>query len=392
MDNILDPSWNKFEPSMKSKLRLLFILLMLAAGVHPVWGQGMQFFRISGPAATTIGAFRSDGTLVWTNAQPGTNYIVQTVAAVPGGTDWVDYVQLPVTNTINTNQIVSFDPPAGMVFIPAGSFTMGDTLDGDTNAVPTNVYVSSFYMDTNLVSYGEWQAVYDWATTNGYAFDDAGSGKGTNYPVSEINWYDAVKWANARSQLAGLTPVYYTDTNLTQVYTNGDVAPYVNRAATGYRLPTEAEWEKAARGGLIGLRFPWGNTISESQANYYGDTADYSYDLGPDGFNSTYGTGELPYTSPVGTYAPNDYGLYDMAGNVFEWCWDWYKPFYLGGSNPTGPASGMYRVIRGGDWLNYAVSARCANRNFYLPTAAIYVDVGLRCVRSLPTQTIFPKL
>ena len=79
-----------------------------------------------------------------------------------------------------------------------------------------------------------------------------------------------VKWSNARSQQAGLTPVYYTDAGLTQVYTNGEMCTtvYVNWAANGYRLPTEAEWEKAARGGLSGQRFPWGNTISESQANY----------------------------------------------------------------------------------------------------------------------------
>jgi formylglycine-generating enzyme required for sulfatase activity len=295
----------------------------------------------------------------------------------------VDYVQISTTHSVNTNLLIAFNPPAGMALVPAGSFMMGDTLDDELDAIPTvTVNVSAFYMDVNLMSYSQWQLVYSWATNHGYGFDNTGSAKAANHPAQTVDWIDTVKWCNARSQQAGSTPVYYTDAGLTQVYTNGEVTPYVNWAASGYRLPTEAEWEKAARGGLSGQRFPWGDTISESQANYYGYTADYSYDLGPNGNNTAFTSGGAPYTSPVGYFAPNGYGLYDMVGNVFEWCWDWYGTPYAGGSDPRGPASGSFRVVRGGCWGSYAYSARCANRAYDYPVGALN-SLGFRCVRGL---------
>ena len=133
-------------------------------------------------------------------------------------------------------------PTNGMVLIPAGPFTMGNSI-GDsyiTDADPTNVYVSAFYMDTNLVSYSQWQSLYGWATKHGYGFVNAGAAKTANHAAGKVDWCDAVKWCNARWQQAGLTPVYYTDAALTQVYRNGEATPYVNWTANGYRLPTEA--------------------------------------------------------------------------------------------------------------------------------------------------------
>ena len=361
----------------------------MLADTHQADAQVSQFFRISGPAATKITAFRSNGTLVWSNALPGATYTVQTVTSLPGGNNWVDYNQFIATNTVNTNNLNDFNPPVGMALILAGAFTMGNSIgDGDiTDANPTNVTVSAFYMDTNLVSYSQWQSVYNWATNNGFSFTNSGLGKATNHPVQTVDWYDVVKWCNARSQQAGLTPVYYTDAGTTQIYTNGETeAVYPNWAANGYRLPTEAEWEKASRGGLSGKRFPWGNTISESQANYFGDTTDYSYDLGPDGNNAAFTSGGIPYTSPVGSFAPNGYGPYDMAGNVFEWCWDWYGTPYgqPTTTNPTGPAGPLsVRVVRGGFWYGYGSDARCATRfNDFTPNSA-FSYIGFRCVRGI---------
>ena len=112
-----------------------------------------------------------------------------------------------------------------MTLIPAGSFTIGDTLDDEADAMPTNVTVSAFYMDMNLVSYSLWQSVYNWATNSGYVFFQgdvgntyAASGKNANYPVYLVDWFDCVKWCNARSQQAGLTPVYYADIGLANRY------------------------------------------------------------------------------------------------------------------------------------------------------------------------------
>lgn len=286
--------------------------------------------------------------------------------------------------------------PLGMALIPAGAFTMGDNLDGESDAIPTNVYVSAFYMDVNLVSYSLWLSVYYWATSQeGYGFDNAGLGRAVNYPVINVDWYDCVKWCNARSQHTGLTPVYYMDAGFTQVYTNGDVTPYVNWSANGYRLPTEAEWEKAARGELSGQRFPWGNYISESLANYYGNTTVFSsYDLGPyNGFNTNFSTAGSYVSSPVGYFAPNGYGLYDMAGNEMEWCWDWYGTPYgqPTTNNPTGPASGSERVFRGGFWAsgvdtqNIYNSPHSANRYEWNPSSINYSGQewwsGFRCMR-----------
>src|SRR3989442_12429326 len=121
---------------MKSKLHSLFIVLALLAGINQAAAQGARFFRISGPAATTIMSFNPDGTLVWSNALAGTNYTIQTATSLSGGSNWADYVQLPVTQAVNTNLLIDFNPPAGMALIPAGGFRCGGTLDCGVSGCP----------------------------------------------------------------------------------------------------------------------------------------------------------------------------------------------------------------------------------------------------------------
>jgi sulfatase modifying factor 1 len=377
---------------MKNKLQSLFTGLVLIGGIHQANAQ-----------VTNLGIASAGGQALLYWPVSTTNYVLQTTTnlATPNWVTASNAVTVNAATVTNTAPVGYFrllattNTTAGMVLIPAGSFTMGNYLfynkatnDTDiTDANPTNVTVSAFYMDVNLVSWSQWQTVHNWAVTNGYNFNRAGAGKAANHPVQTVDWFDCVKWSNARSQQAGLTPVYYTDAGLTQVYTNGEpTTVYQNMANNGYRLPTEAEWEKAARGGLNGQRFPWGNSISESQANYYGATASYSYDLGPNGYNAIGSVGgTIPATSPVGSFAPNGYGLYDMAGNVFEWCWDWYGTPYgqPTTNNPTGAGSGSgYRVLRGGHWALNANYARCACRVLNVPVNAYYY-IGFRCVRGL---------
>jgi formylglycine-generating enzyme required for sulfatase activity len=381
---------------MKTLWLTVILLLSSLALTRAAPAAESRCFRITSSIDTRITAIHADGTIEWTNAMTGVACTVQTAVEYLHATNWVDYLQVPVTSPTMNWRLFDLAPPAGMVLIPAGSYVRGDTFaEGDSGERPTNsIYISAFYMDKWEVTKGLWDTVTNWARANGYDFSNQDQGKGTNHPVHPVNWYDCVKWCNARSQMEGLTPVYYADAAQTVIYKTGAINisnACVKWTTNGYRLPTESEWEKAARGGLSGKRFPWGDTISHSQANYYsywsGGAPAYPYDVNAyEGYHPTYATGGGPYTSPVGVFPPNGYLLFDMAGNVFEWCWDWHDGGWYGNAGSLindnrGPSSGSNRVIRGGGWDGSAYYARCARRyNGVTPDPEIN-GIGFRCVR-----------
>ena len=235
--------------------------------------------------------------------------------------------------------------PSGMALIPAGSFQMGDARVAGPEHTVT---VSAFAMDKWEVSIELWESVRAWGNAHGYDLVVGGS-FGAKHPVHSVSWYDVVKWNNARSEKEGKVPAYYEDVAMTQVYRGGDKVPAGVKWDAGYRLPTEAEWEKAARGGVSGKLYPWGtDEISTELANY-----------------SAPSKGK---TTPVGSYGANGYGLYDMAGNVWEWTWDWRGDYSsTAQTDPRGPNPSSHLVIRGGSWNDSAGYCPVAYRSDYIP-------------------------
>ena len=235
--------------------------------------------------------------------------------------------------------------PTGMVLVEGGTFQMGSP-EWDDTAPAHSVTVNNFYMGIHEVTQQEWVA---------FMGNNPSWIKGEELPVEQVTWDDAIDYCNARSLTEGLTPVYTRDGNMVSW----------DAGANGYRLPTEAEWEYAASGGgnaVQAFRYSGSNTLDE--VGWYDRNGDRTTHVG-------------------GSKAPNSLGLYDMSGNVWEWCWDWYDSGFYRNSppaNPIGPDTGSERVIRGGSWAFDDESCLIRHRGNRPPNTRICI--GFRLVRN----------
>ncbi|MHC6204670.1 SUMF1/EgtB/PvdO family nonheme iron enzyme [Breznakiellaceae bacterium SP9] len=287
---------------------------------------------------------------VLNNVTSGTSMNVSGMASASTYYFWVTAVQngqesgkSPVL-TIRTAAVPVNPPSADMVRIPAGTFTMGSPANeaGRWDQDPQHsVSISkAFFMSKYEVTQREWVNVMGSNPSNF---------KGDNLPVERVSWFDVIDYCNKRSVKEGLTQAYTR---------NGDTVTW-NRNANGYRLPTEAEWEYACRAGTT---TPYSSGSSVDTAGWHSDNSGKK-------------------THPVGTKQANAWGLYDMHGNVLEWCWDWHGAYSSGSqTDPMGAASGSLRVFRGGGWGSSAAGLRSAYRYGYPPSDRDG-DLGFRVVR-----------
>lgn len=245
------------------------------------------------------------------------------------------------------NEVSMMEIPKSFVLIEGGTFQMGspetESWRSDDETQHT-VTVSNFYMSQYELTQEEYEKVMG---------NNPSNFSGSNLPVDNISWLDAVSYCNARSESEGLRPVYTID---------GQNVSW-DRSANGYRLPTEAEWEYACRAGTV-TPFHTETSISAEEANYYGH---YPYMIEDNYFsqgNLDTKPGEYRQTTvAVNSFAPNAFGLYNTHGNVGEWVWDYYGEYpKTEETDPAGPDSGMLRVYRGGGWNDFAKNMRSAYR------------------------------
>jgi formylglycine-generating enzyme required for sulfatase activity len=254
--------------------------------------------------------------------------------------------------------------PAGFVLVQPGTFTMGSPINEACRYSDETEHrvtlTRAIFVSATEVTQAQWQATMGWGDSD---FD------GADRPVESLNWFDAVEYCNKRSADEGLTAAY-TTTGATY-RGNHIIAATVtwNQNADGYRLLTEAEWEYACRAG---------------SASAFSNGGISQCACGSDPYLSLMGWycgNASNQTHDAGQKTPNAWGLYDMCGNVWEWCWDWYGSYDGTSTNPAGPGSGSIRVVRGGSWYGLALHCRSAARAYYWPDDRFNV-IGLRIART----------
>ncbi len=261
--------------------------------------------------------------------------------------------------------------PENFVLISGGTFQMGSPEEEawrSADETQHTVTVSDFYISIYELTQAEYQEVMG---------ENPSSFSGDDLPVENISWLDAVRYCNARSEKEDLTPAYTIDgQNITW-----------DRSADGYRLPTEAEWEYACRAGTT-TPFNTETSISAEECNYYGH---YPYEIENNYFsqgNLDTQPGEYRQTTvAVDSFSPNQWGLYNMHGNVGEWVWDYYGAYGTGEqTNPTGAEMGTLRVYRGGGWNDFAKNMRSAYRATLAEDKGSF-NIGIRLVRNSASGT-----
>ena len=294
--------------------------------------------------------------------EPGTVDVDQNRGIITGPFSLGDIITIRLTWTDGTQTLEYTVIPEGMVMVSEGEFQMGSGSEAaakDEKPIHT-VFVATFFMDTREVTVGEYKQFVEatghrepeWGEIAPYAPTD-------QHPIVLVSWHDAMAYATW----------------------------------AGKRLPTEAEWEKAARGGSVARTYPWGNlTPTGNQCNFADKNLTHYWwadKKADDGY---------AFTAPVGSYPENGYGLFDMAGNVREWCLDEYDAGFYAVSDGVNPLAGANtpqqisasfetvesnRVLRGGSWLVTAANVRSSTR-FFLPPESQSYSVGFRCVMDLP--------
>lgn len=270
-----------------------------------------------------------------------------------------------------------------LVLLPGGSFEMGileHESPRDSNVMLLHeAEVAPFYVCRTEVTVAQWRAVM------GTKPSDCKYGCEDEHPVQNVSWNDACAFMSKLTELENEVRAESDEPALTQCYeASGATWTWRDKGCTGFRLPTETEWEYAARAGTE-TAYSFGDETKEICA--YGNVMDKSGTTHRVGDNEPASCDDgHENLAKVGSYKPNKWGLYDVHGNVWEWVWDWYKretPAEASARGYAGPVKGELRVLRGGSFRNGPVDARSVNRNWYWPRLTISI-YGFRCVRGAP--------